>query len=335
MTYSFSACGTVSPYMKVLVTQRIPAVCFDILKEGDVAYDILGDRVSKKKKLCEALKGNAYDGVITLLTDTIDREVIDSMNTDVRIIANYAVGYDNIDIAAAKERNIVVTNTPGVLTDTVAEHAFALILAVATRIPEADQFVRKKKFTGWEPELLLGVDLKGQTLGIVGAGRIGFRVAELAVGFGMQILYHDMKKSEVFEQKVNGHFCESPEDLLRDADVVSLHLPLNDATHHFLNERRLALMQNHAILVNTSRGAVIDEVALTKALKEHRIFGAGLDVFEHEPMVGKGLRSLANVVLTPHIASASIATRNNMATMVANDVVAVLHGGTPQNVVSS
>ena len=320
--------------MKVLITQRLPAVCFDTLQANGIAYDVLGDRVSKKKKVCGALRGGSYDGVITLLTDTVDCEVIDAMGEGVRIIANYAVGYDNIDITAAKERGITVTNTPGVLTDTVAEHTFALILAVATRIPEADRYVRRKKFTGWQPELLLGVDLKGGTLGILGAGRIGSRVGEMAAGFGMQVVYYDVNRNDQFEKRTGGRLCESPEDLLRRSDVVSLHLPLTDATRHFLDERRLSMMRPDAILVNTSRGAVIDEEALASALRRDKIFGAGLDVFEHEPSVTKGLRSLSNVVLTPHIASASIATRNRMATMVAEDVVAVLHGGTTDHVVA-
>ena len=193
----------------------------------------------------------------------------------------------------AKERGITVTNTPGVLTDTVAEHAVALICAVATRIVEADSFMRAGKFTGWEPEMFLGIDLRGKTLGILGAGRIGTRVAEIATGFGMKIIYHDVRNNETLERSTHADYCGAPEDLLRRADVVSVHLPLNDATHHFLNGTRLAYMKQTAILVNTSRGAVIDEDALTALLREGKIFGAGLDVFEHEPETSRALRKTA------------------------------------------
>lgn len=306
-------------------------MCFDLLKAHDVSLTVLGERPPGKRHLLRALKKDAYDGVITLLTDDIDREVIDAMGSGIKIIANYAVGYNNIDVAAANERGIVVTNTPGVLTDTVAEHTIALMFAVATRTPEADRYVRKNRFRGWEPELLLGVDLKGKTLGVIGAGRIGSRVGEMATGIGMQVVYYDTKRNDLFEKSTGGKLCESPEDLLRQADVVSVHLPLTKETHHFLNDRRLALLRHDAIVINTSRGPVIDEQALTDVLKEDRIFGAGLDVFEREPHIGRDLRSLENVVLTPHTASASIATRNNMATMVAEDVIAVLHGSEAKN----
>ena len=316
--------------MKVLVTHHIPDAGLRLLRGRDLEVTVLPDG-AKRKDIIRALRRGAYDGMISLLTDPIDGEVLDAVGDNMRVIANYAVGYNNIMIEEAKERGIAVTNTPGVLTDTVAEHTVALICAVATRIVEADSFMRRNKFTGWEPELFLGMDLRGKTIGILGAGRIGSRVAEIAVGFGMRVIYHDMRNNEELEKAVNAEYCRAPEDLLRTADVVSVHLPLNEATHHFLNGTRLAYMKKTAILVNTSRGPVIDETALTAMLRDGKIFGAGLDVFENEPKTTRALRSLPNVTLTPHIASASIATRNRMAEMAANNVIAVLHGGEPIN----
>ena len=291
-------------------------------------------RKVQKKDIITALKKDAYDGMVTLLTDTIDKEVIDAGGSNLKIIANYAVGFNNIDVQAAEKKGVVVTNTPGILTETVAEHTFALILAVATRLVEADAFVRAKKFTGWKPELLLGVDLQNKTLGIIGAGRIGARVAEIAIAFNMTIMYHDVQENPILEERTGAMRSESPESLLRTADVISMHLPLNEQTHHFIDAQKLSIMKPNAILVNTSRGAVIDEKALITALKERRIFGAGLDVFEREPEVPSALRKLPNVVLTPHTASASTETRESMAKITAENVIAVLHGGEAPNKVT-
>ena len=317
--------------MKILITHSIPEPGLSMLRERDISFHELssGNTILKKSALIRALRKEPYDGMITMLTDTIDTEVFGVVGSQMKIIANYAVGFNNIDIATAKERDIVITNTPGVLTNTVAEHTFGLILAAATRIVEADAFVRAKKFTGWQPDLFLGFDLMGKTLGILGAGRIGSRVAELGMGFGMKIIYHDMRKNEDLEEKTGAVFSQGPEDVLREADVVSVHLPLNEQTHHFLDMRRLSFMKDSAILVNTSRGSVIDEEALTNALKERNIFAAALDVFEEEPSVSRALRSLPNVILTPHIASASVETRNKMAKIAAENIVAVLHGEKP------
>lgn len=319
--------------MKVLMTQRIPNAAEEQLKGQSIEVQVLKEKGTKKADIVSALKKEAYDGMVTLLTDTVDKEVIDAAGDNMKVIANYAVGFNNIDVESAKERNIIVTNTPGVLTETVAEHTFGLILAVATRVVEADAFVRAKKFTGWEPELLLGLDLLDRTLGIVGAGRIGTRVAELGKAFGMEVAYYDIQKNTDLEEKTGAEYCESPEALLRKANVVSLHLPLNEHTHHFINAQKLAMMKQDAILVNTSRGAVIDESALIKALQERMLFGAGLDVFEDEPKVPSALRKLPNVILTPHTASASVGTRRKMAEMVAENVIAVLHGAQAPNMV--
>ena len=302
-----------------------------MLRGQSMEVRVLEKKRVKKSDIVSILKKDAYDGMITLLTDTIDEEVMDAAGSNLKVIANYAVGFNNIDVQKAKERGITVTNTPGVLTETVAEHTFALILAVATRVVEADAFVRAKKFTGWEPELLLGVDLNGKTLGIIGAGRIGTRVAEIAVAFNMQVMYHDVQENRVLEEKTGAVRSESPESLLRTADVVSVHLPLNEGTRHFIDIQKLSVMKPNAVLVNTSRGAVIDEGALIKVLEKRNIFGAGLDVFEHEPDISDALRKLPNVVLTPHTASASVETREKMAKIAAENVIAVLHGGRAPN----
>ncbi len=248
------------------------------------------------------------------------------------MFANYAVGFNNIDTEEAKKRGVIVTNTPGVLTDTVAEHTVALILSAVCRIPEADRFTRAGKYVGWAPELLLGMDLKGKTLGILGAGRIGSRVSEIMHnGFGMQIAYYDIQQNEQLENALGAQYRSTPEDLLRDADVVSVHVPLLDATEHLLNAERLATMKPTAYLINSSRGPVIDEAALVDALKTGKIKGAALDVYENEPALARGLAQLENVVLTPHIASASEETRSKMSEMAARNALAVLSESEPPN----
>lgn len=305
-----------------------------MLRGQSIGMHVINKKRVKKTDIITALKKDGYDGMITLLTDTIDEEVLNAAGSNMKIIANYAVGFNNIDVRRAKEKGITVTNTPDVLTETVAEHTFALILAVTTRTVEADAFVRAKKFTGWEPELLLGIDLRDKTLGIIGAGRIGTRVAEIGRAFNMKIMYHDVQTNETLEEKTRAIKSESPENLLRNADVISVHLPLNENTRHFIDEGRLSIMKQNAVLVNTSRGAVIDEKALIKALKEKKLFGAGLDVFEHEPKIPNALRTLPNAVLTPHTASASVETREKMAKISAENIIAVLHGGNALNSVA-
>jgi glyoxylate reductase len=251
-----------------------------------------------------------------------------------KIVANYAVGYDNIAVKELHDAGVVVTNTPGVLTDTVAEYTVALILALAKRIPEADRFTKAGKYQGWAPELLLGSDLSGKLLGIVGAGRIGSGVAKrLADGFGMRVKYYDIARSEALEETVSCEYCESLEELLCEADVVSIHVPLLPQTEHLINAERLALMKPSAYLVNTSRGPVVDEKALVQALKSGTIRAAGLDVFEHEPKLAPGLAKLPNVIVSPHIASASEETRGKMSELVAFNVNEFFLGNPPPHVV--
>lgn len=318
---------------RVFVTQRIPEAGVTLLQ--DAGYEVVvseKDGILTPEELLSAVQAQEYDAILSTLCDNITPEVL-AAAPNVRIVANYAVGYDNIDLAAAKERDITVTNTPGVLTDAVAEHTFALLLALARRIPESDRFTRAGKYHGWMPTLLLGVELKGKKLGLIGCGRIGSRVAELAGAFGMEVLYNDIKRSEDFEQSTGAVFVETPDELLAQADFVSLHVPLLDATRHLVNAERLARMQPGAFLINTSRGPVIDEVALVKALKENAIRGAALDVFENEPDLTPGLAELENVILTPHVASATEEARDAMSTMAAQSIIDFVNGKRPEHVV--
>ncbi len=319
----------------IYVTRRIPEAGLKLLQDAGHTLDISEkDGVLSKEELLAALKAKPYDAVLCLLTDTINGEVFDAVPT-AKIFANYAVGFNNIDIEAAKARGITITNTPGALTDTVAEHTIALMLAITSRIAEGDRFVRAGKFDGWGPMMLLGTDLRGKTLGLIGAGRIGGRVAEIAgAGLGMKILYTDVAANADFEKATGARFVATPEEVLKEADVVSIHVPLLPTTTHLMNAERLRMMKPGAYLVNTSRGPVIDEAALVSALKEGVIKGAALDVFEHEPMLAPGLQELENVVLTPHIASATDGARNEMAVLAAENLIAVLKGEAPKNPVA-
>jgi len=272
---------------------------------------------------------------LSVLTDKIDAEIMEVGLPTVKIIANYAVGFDNIDLEAAKQSNLMVTNTPGVLTNTVAEHTFALMLSIAHRISEADRFSRADKYKAWGPSLLLGTDLSGKTLGVVGLGRIGTRVALHAVrGFEMKILYTDPKANPEFEKEFGAQYFERIDDMLPHCDFVSIHVPLLDSTHHLINEEKLKMMKKTAYLINTSRGQIVDEKYLAEALKNGVIRGAAIDVFEFEPEITPELKNLDNVILTPHIASATEETRNKMAEMAAQNIIEALEGRTPPNLIS-
>ena len=288
------------------------------------------DRVLSKQEIIQGLKGN--DGLLCLLTDPIDKDVIFS-EPKLKMIANYAVGYNNIDVSAATQRGIPVSNTPDVLTDATAEMAWALLFSVTRRIPEGDRFTRAGKFKGWAPQLMLGQDVTGKTLGIVGAGRIGTAVALKSKGFQMNILYVDEHQNKILEQTLGAKKVKL-EELLKSSDFVSLHVSLSNDTHHMISEKELHLMKKTAILINTSRGPVLDEQALAKALQEQRIFGAGLDVYEHEPHINKDLLTLENVVLQPHSASATFNARTKMAIMAAENMVIGLQGKQPPNCVN-
>lgn len=319
----------------VYVTRIIPEAGITMLKNAGLEVTVNPeDRVLGKDELIAQLKEKEYDAVLCLLTDQIDASVFEAA-PNAKIFSNYAVGFNNINLDDAKAKGVLITNTPGVLTDTVAEHTVALMLSITSRIPEADRFTRAGKYTGWGPLMFLGMDLKGKTLGLLGAGRIGSRVAEIAgKGLGMKVIYYDVKQSPETEAATGAEFRASVEEVLKEADVVSIHVPLLDSTHHLMNAERLALMKPGAYLINTSRGPVVDEAALVSALKANTIRGAALDVFENEPALAPGLAELDNVVVTPHIASATDETRGKMAEIAAQAIIDTLEGKTPQNLVS-
>ncbi len=285
------------------------------------------DGVLPREQLLAKVKG--ADAILSLLTDKMDGDLMDACGPQLKIIANYAVGYDNINLADAGARKIIVTNTPEVLTESVAELAIALIFAISRRVVEADQFMRDGKYLGWGPMMFLGNDLVGKTLGLVGLGRIGAAVAKrMADGFEMKILYYDAKRNEELEKKYNLQFTDL-DTLLKEADFVSIHVPMMPATKHLINAERLKIMKKTAYLINTARGPIVDEKALVEALKAGEIKGAALDVYEEEPKMAEGLAQLPNTVLLPHIASATEETRSAMSELAAKNIVAVLNGEAP------
>lgn len=317
----------------IFVTRKIPETGLKHLREAGHELTVSEkDGVLTTDELKAELAKKPYEGILSLLTDSIDKEVLKSA-PQVRIVSNYAVGYNNLAVSELNEAGIVTTNVPGVLTDTVAEFAVALTLAVTKRIPEADEFVRAGKFAGWAPQLFLGTDLKNKTLGVVGAGRIGSEVARRMLhGFGMKIKYNDLTRSKELEE-IGCDYCESLQELLKTSDIVSLHVPLLPTTLHLIDAEGLALMKPTAYLINTSRGALVDEKALVEALKNNKLKGAGLDVYENEPELTEGLAELKNVVLTPHIGSASEETRDKMAEIVAENMISFFKGEKPANVI--
>jgi lactate dehydrogenase-like 2-hydroxyacid dehydrogenase len=320
--------------MKIYITRKIPEAGINKLRAKGYEIDVNPeDKVLSKEELISALRQKPYDAVLCLLTDKIDKEVFEAVPT-AKIFSNYAVGFDNIDLKAAAEKKIMITNTPGVLTETVAEHTFALMLAISHRIAEADKFTREGNYKGWAPMLLLGADISHKTLGIVGLGRIGSRVAyHGAKGFDMKVIYYDVRRDENFEREFAAEYKNNVDDVLREADFVSLHVPLLESTKHLINQQRLSIMKPSAYLINTSRGPVIDERALVEALKNKIIKGAALDVFENEPRLAPGLAELKNVILTPHIASATEETRAKMSELAALNIIDALEGRIPPNLV--
>jgi glyoxylate reductase len=321
----------------IYVTRRFADSGIKTLKAKGYRVTVYSeDKVIPRKDLLKNVKGAS--AILSLLTDKIDDEVLNAAGSELKIVANYAVGFDNVDLVAAKKRNVIVTNTPSdKVNEAVAEHAFALMLCLAHRIAEADVFAKAKKYTGWSPTLLIGTDLYGKTLGIVGAGRIGSAVARRAVnGFGMKLVYADARKNADLEKTFKAKQLPL-EKLLEVSDFVSLHVPLLPSTRHLIGTAEFAMMKKTAFLVNTARGPVVDEKALLRALKTKRIAGAGIDVFECEPAIdcdvtdNLELKSFPNVVLTPHIASATIEAREAMSMVAAENIIAVLEGRKPLN----
>jgi len=314
---------------KVFLTRRMPSAVMERLeRETDLAWHA-ADRAATKAEIIAGLKGR--DALFCNISDRVDAELLDNC-PGLKVIANFGVGFNNIDVAAATARKIPVTNTPGVLTDATADIAFGLLLAVARRLGEGERLVRAQKWTGWQPLQLLGADLAGATLGIIGFGRIGRAVARRAKGFDMRVIYWNRTRLPASEEA--GAVYANLDDVLRQSDFVSLHVAYNSETHHLLGEKQFALMKPTAFVINTSRGAVIDEAALVRALQAKCIAGAGLDVFEREPQLEPGLCELENVVLAPHLGSATVGTRTRMGMIVVDNLLAACAGQRPPNCVN-
>ncbi len=323
--------------MHILMTQLVPEAAIERLRSavGTATLDINPepDRIWSKNELIEKLRDGNYNALYCMLTNRIDGDIFDAA-PNLKIVANMAVGYNNIDVDEATRRGVAVTNTPGVLTDTTADFAWTLLMASARRLAEGDRFLRAGRFHGWGPLMMVGQDVYGKTLGIIGFGRIGRALAKRATGFDMTVLYYDRNPADPDTDKTLNARSVSMDELLAQADYVSLHTDYNPETHHLIGKPELKKMKPTAYLINTARGAIVDEAALVEALKTGQIAGAGLDVFEKEPEIHPGLLELENAVLAPHIASASLDTRTAMATMAADNIIAMLNGERPPNLIN-
>ncbi len=315
---------------KILMTQKILSEAYEYLKEHTEIEVGSEDRRPEKKEIMARIKDK--EGLLSLLTEEIDKEVMDAAPS-LKIIANCAVGYDNIDIHYARKKGILVTNTPGVLTDTTADLTWALIFAVARKIPQADRFTREKKFMGWKIDLFLGKEITGKRLGIVGMGRIGKAVALRAQAFKMETLYFDPQRLSAEEEKKYQASYRSLDELLGNSDIVTIHASLTPQTYHLISKEKLKLMRREAILINAARGPIVEEEAVAEALEEGQIWGAGLDVYEKEPEIHQRLFALDNAVLLPHLGSASYETRLKMSMMAARNLIQGLKGERPDNLV--
>jgi glyoxylate reductase len=311
----------------VLVTRRLPQPAMDRIESRCQTTVHEGESAMPREDLLREVAGKL--GAITLLTDKVDDEFLAAAGPDLRIVANYAVGFDNLNLEACTRAGVMASNTPEVLTETTADTAWALLMAAARRIPEGDRFLRSRTPWIWGPMMMLGQDVHGKTMGILGFGRIGQAVARRALGFGMRIVYYDTYRPPPEVEEKFGAEYRHLDDLLAESDFVSVHTNLTPETHHLLNAQRLRQMKPTAVLVNTSRGPVIDEAALAEALREGVIFAAGLDVFEHEPEVHPDLLELDNAVVIPHLGSATVETRTNMGLVAAENLLAALDGLRP------
>lgn len=312
---------------RIFVTRKIPSIGIDALRTAGHEVDVFAfDRTITKAELLDALSQKQYDGLLPLLTDTIDEEIF-TRAPSIKVVSNYAVGFNNINLDAARHHGVVVANTPAAeLFSAVAEFTITLILSLAHRLVESDALVRSGEWKGWGPELLLGQKVYGKKLGIVGAGHIGAQVASMAKnGLGMEVIYYDIRRDSDLESH-GVEFVPTLEDLLLTSDVVSLHVPLLPLTHYLINKERLALMKKSAYLINTSRGPIIDEKALAAALAAGEIAGAALDVFEAEPTITSELLPMRNVILTPHVASATFEARGDMAKLAAENLIDFFKG---------
>lgn len=311
----------------ILITHTLPQTVAETLhKAGHQVTQGTLTKPPTQDELIALVTQAPYDAVITLLTDKVTAAVMDAAPS-VKLWANYATGYDNIDVAAATARGVAVTNAPAIESaEAVAEHTIALLISLSRNIVAADTYTKSGKYEGWDPMLFIGANFFKKTIGIIGAGKIGRRVAYYARALGLSVVYHDINHDKELEETLGATFLPSNEDVLKQADFVSLHVPLLESTRHLINAERLALMKPTAYLVNTSRGAVVDEQALEHALIEKRIAGAALDVYEHEPQIRAELRALDSVILTPHIASASVEARAEMCEVVLKNVLAFASG---------
>ena len=311
----------------IYITRKIPEAGLKILKEKGISFDIGNSKVPPtEKELIRALKKKPYDGVISFLTDKLNKNIFNACPT-AKVFANFSVGFDNMDLEEMKARGIFGSNTPGTSTVAVAEHTVALMMALTTRLVEGDEFMRKGKYKGWDPDLFIGTDMRGKTIGLIGAGQIGTEVAKmLHYGFGSNVIYSDIKRNTDLEN-IDGVIRKETVEILREADIVSLHVPLLPTTRHLINKESLSSMKKTAFLINTSRGPVVDEKALVEALEKDVIRGAALDVFEFEPKLTKGLTKLPDVIITPHIASARQSARDMMAEIAVKNIISALETG--------
>jgi len=312
--------------MKIYITRKIQSEAIKYLRDNGFTVSVYNEDKPIPKNILKKNVKN-IDALIPLLTDKINEEIIDEMNK-CKIIANYAVGYENINVDYAKRKNITVTNTPDVLTDSTADLAMTLALACSRRLFESRKLIDDKKFKHWKPDLLLGYEIKDKVFGIIGAGRIGEATAKRAFAFGAKIIYHSRSVNKKMEKDLNAKKV-SLNKLLKISDYISLHVPSNEKTYHLLNKDNLKLLKRNAVIINTSRGNIIDETELAKILKKRKIFSAGLDVYENEPKIHSELLKLKNVVLAPHIGSATVEARTAMAMLAAKNVVNVLKGKKP------
>jgi glyoxylate reductase len=310
----------------ILISRLLPEAAVSLARSRAEVDAYAHDRPMPRAELLERLAGK--DGLVCVISEAIDEELL-AARPGLRVVSNVAVGYNNVDVAACTRRGVVVTNTPDVLTETTADFAWTLLMATARRLAEADRYTREGRFRQWEYMLLLGGDVHGKTLGVVGFGRIGRAMARRASGFGMRVLYQDAVAADAAAERELRATRTDLATLLRESDFVTLHTPLIPETRHLINAESLRTMKKTAYLINAARGPVVDEAALVRALREGWIAGAGLDVFEEEPKVHPGLIDLPNVVLAPHIASASHETRLQMATLAVENCLAVLEGKTP------